>query len=95
MADDNIDNSQTAGANISNRVWNINNPLPWFGVAMLMAAISLACGVYAIAVVNQAQRDAWNAQTQSLLLRDYVDHLRIEMAQHGIKPPEYPVELKR
>lgn len=74
---------------------SVNRAMPWFGVAIVMASISLAVSTYALAVCHQAKIDAWNAQTQSLLLRDYVDHLRIEMASHGVKPPDYPSELRK
>lgn len=72
-----------------------NKALPWFGVAVVIAAIALAIAAYALAVCHQAKQDAWQAETQSLLLRDHVDQLRFELASHGIKPPEYPAELKR
>lgn len=62
---------------------------------VLISSFALAISAYALAVSNQAKNSAWEAGTQSLLLRDYVDHLRIELASHNIKPPDYPDELRK
>lgn len=71
-----------------------NKALPWFGVAVVMAAIALSIAAYALAVCHQAKMDAWNAETRSILLQEYVEKMRFELASHGIKPPDYPTELK-
>lgn len=99
------DHSQKADR--GGRIFNlINQPLPWIILAAAAAFLALgmaisnqgriADNVAAQNVAIKAAYDkAYDAQTQSLLLRDYVDKLRIELASHGIKPPEYPAELKR
>lgn len=66
----------------------------FIGILILVSSFSLGIATYALAVSNQAKNSAWEAGTQSLLLRDYVDRLRFELASHGINPPEYPAELK-
>lgn len=74
---------------------SINKPLPWVSVAFIVAIFCVFEATKAIDASNAAKQAAFDAQTQSLLLRDYVDRLRIEMASHGIKPPDYPQELKK
>lgn len=88
---DNVDNSVNTHAPSVVQIESSK----FIGLLILIASIALALSAYALAVCNQAKNDAWNAQTYSLLLRDYVDHLRIEMASHGIKPPDYPAELRK
>ena len=90
MAQDNVDSSINTHAPSVVQVESNK----FVTVVIVISAIALALSAYALAVCNQAKMDAWNAQTQSLLLRDYVDHLRIEMASHGIKPPDYPAQLR-
>ena len=70
-----------------------NEPLPWFAMFALIVVFLTAQSYQAKERSEQAKNAAWEAQTQSLLLRDYVDHLRIELAAHGIKPPDYPKNL--
>lgn len=73
---------------------NLNRPLPWVCVAFIVSIFCVFESTKATDASNAAKQAAFDAQTQSLLLRDYVDKLRIEMASHGIKPPDYPQELK-
>lgn len=91
--DDNIDNSQVNhGGSILNI---INRPLPWVCVAFLIAIMCVYAATRAADIAEQAKQTAWLAQTDALLLRDYTDKLRIELAAHGIKPPDYPPELSK
>ncbi len=72
-----------------------NEPLPWISVAFIISIFCVFESTKAVDRADAAKQAAFDSQTQSLLLRDYVDRLRIEVAQKGIKPPDYPPELKR
>lgn len=87
---DNVDHSITTHA--PSFIQIDSGKLIWLMV--LISSFSLAISAYALAVSNQAKNSAWEAGTQSLLLRDYVDRLRFELASHNIQPPDYPAELR-
>jgi len=87
------------GSSVTSKIENsINRPLPWVALAFI---ITMAVSIFSVYRVSQAEaqaelakQTAFNAETQCLLVRTYTDSLRIEMAGHGIKPPDYPKELK-
>lgn len=72
-----------------------NEPLPWFGLLAIIAIFMTAQSYQAKDAAELAKQIAWKAETESMLLREHVDQLRMEMASHGIMPPPLPKELRK
>ena len=69
---------------------SVNKPLPWFGVLALIVIFMTAQSYQAKDVAEVAKQAAWKAETESMMLREHVDSLRMELAVHGIMPPPLP-----
>jgi hypothetical protein len=67
-----------------------NEPLPWFGMMALIIIFMTAQSYQAKDSAEAAKQTAWRAETESMMLREHVDQLRMEMASHGIIPPPLP-----
>ena len=67
-----------------------NEPLPWFGVLSLIVIFMTAQSYLAKGDAEAAKQTAWKAETESMMLREHVDSLRMEMAAHGMMPPPLP-----
>lgn len=83
--------SDKAGNSASFRnSFNINSPLPWFGMLALVVIFLTSQSYQAKDDAEAAKQTAWRAETESMMLREHVDQLRMEMASHGIMPPPLP-----
>ncbi len=67
-----------------------NTPLPWFGLLTLIVIFMTAQSYQAKDAAELAKQTAWKAETESMMLREHVDSLRMEMAAHGMMPPPLP-----
>jgi hypothetical protein len=67
-----------------------NSPLPWFGLLALIVIFMTAQSYQAKDIAELAKQTAWKAETESMMLREHVDSLRMELAVHGIMPPPLP-----
>ncbi len=69
---------------------SMNKPLPWFGILALIVIFMTAQSYQAKDQAEVAKQTAWKAETESMMLREHVDSLRMEMAAHGIIPSPLP-----
>ncbi len=67
---------------------NINGPMPWIFLSLLIGTLGLGLAIGALVIqpisAKEAHDLAWNAQTQCELYKSHVNDLEHTMAAHGI-----------